>query len=81
MEDSYRIVQESQGSKCHHEAVEVMLMLPATTQDVGEQLVGQLSAEKAHNCRMFCRLAPVSGTLFSKDCLCEEKGMKAIATS
>ena len=44
-----RIFRNHEKSKCHAEAVERMVQLPATTPDVGEMLVGQLADQKKHN--------------------------------
>jgi hypothetical protein len=50
--DATRIFRDHEKSKCHTEAVERMLKLPATTPDVGEMLVGQLAEQKKHNRKM-----------------------------
>lgn len=43
-------------STCHHEAVDVMITIPATTKDVGEQLSQQHCQEKATNRKMFLNI-------------------------
>ena len=48
--------RKHRDSKSHREAVEVMLTLLATTQDVGEQLVRQLTAKKTPNHKMILKI-------------------------
>ena len=43
-------------SACHHSAVDVMITIPATTRDIGEQLSQIHSQEKATNRRMFLKI-------------------------
>ena len=50
------LLQKHQQSSCHREAVEVVITLPATTKDVGEQLVQQLAKEKESNRKMLLKI-------------------------
>ena len=43
-------------SSCHHEAVEAIITLPATTRDIGEQLSQQHSKEKQVNRKMLLKI-------------------------
>ena len=49
------LLQKHQGSKCHREAVEVMVTLPATTQDIGELFSSQQARDKEQNRRMLLK--------------------------
>ena len=48
--------QKHQQSSCHREAVDVMITLPNTTIDIGEQLVKQHAKEKECNRRMLLKI-------------------------
>lgn len=50
------IFLKHQQSSCHREAVEVVITLPATTKDIGEQLVQQHAKEKECNRRMLLKI-------------------------
>ena len=50
--DATRLFRAHELSKCHIEAVEKMVHLPATTPDIGEMLVGQLADDKKRNREM-----------------------------
>lgn len=50
------LFQKHQQSATHKQAVEVMIVLPSTTKDVGELLVTQLAREKEHNRKMFLKI-------------------------
>ena len=49
-------IQKHQESKCHREAVEVVITLPKTTVDIGEQLSLQHAREKDCNCKYFLHI-------------------------
>ena len=49
-------IQKHQESKCHHEAVEVVITLPKTTVDIGEQLSLQHAREKECNRKYFLHI-------------------------
>ena len=48
--------KKHQLSACHHKAVDVMIIIPATTRDIGEQLSLIHCQEKATNRRMFLKI-------------------------
>lgn len=48
--------KKHQLSACHHKAVDVMITIPSTTRDVGEQLSQIHRQEKATNRRMFLKI-------------------------
>ena len=50
------IMQQHQQSGCHREAVEVVITLPTTTKDIGEQLVQFHAKEKEYNCKMLLKI-------------------------
>lgn len=50
------LFQKHQDSKYHREAVEKMVTLPATTQDIGEQLSHQHAQEKKQNQEMLLKI-------------------------
>ena len=56
---SFRLHEKS---LCHKEAVEKVLMLPATTPDIGEMLLSTLAQEKATN--RHCLLKVMSSLRF-----------------
>lgn len=47
--DAIHSFRKHEKSVCHHEAVEVMITLPATTRDIGEQLSHQHAIQKEKN--------------------------------
>ena len=49
-------IQKHQESKCHREAVEVVITLPKTTVDIGEQLSLQHAREKEYNRKYFLHI-------------------------
>ena len=49
MEDATSSFRHHENSLCHKEAVEKLLILPATTTDVGELLSSTLAKQKADN--------------------------------
>ena len=50
------LISKHQQSSCHREPVEVVITLPATTKDVGEQLVQQHAKEKECNRKMLLKI-------------------------
>lgn len=48
--------QKHLQSSCHREAVEVVITLPATTKDIGEQLVQQHAKDKERNRKMLLKI-------------------------
>ena len=50
------LIPKHQQSSCHREAVEVLITLPVTTKDGGEQLVQQHSKEKEYNREMLLKI-------------------------
>ena len=48
--------KKHQLSACHHKAVDVMITIPSTTKDIGEQLSQIHRQEKATNRRMFLKI-------------------------
>ena len=48
--------KKDQLSACHHKAVDVMITIPSTTRDIGEQLSQIHRQEKATNRRMFLKI-------------------------
>ena len=48
--------RKHESSLCHKEAVEKLLTLPATTQDVGEMLSGTLALDRANNRHCFMKI-------------------------
>ena len=50
------LFQKHQQSDCHKEAVDVVITLPATTKDVGELLVKQLSNGSEYNRTMLLKI-------------------------
>ena len=60
--DTTMAFKKHESSACHHEAVDVLITIPVTTKDVGEQLSKQYSQEKATNRKMFLRFSRVYDT-------------------
>ena len=50
------LFQKHEQSACHREAVDVVLTLPATTKDIGEQLSQQHAKEKESNQKMLLKI-------------------------
>ena len=48
--------KNNHNSKCHCGAVEVMVTLPVTTRDIGEQLSSQHAREKEQNWQMLLKI-------------------------
>ena len=48
--------KKHQLSACHHKAVDIMITIPATTRNVGEQLSHIHCQEKATNRKMFLKI-------------------------
>ena len=54
--NSTTLFQKHRDSKCHREAVEVIVTLPAITQDIGEQLSKRHMQEKEMNRQMLVKI-------------------------
>ena len=54
--DAMRAFRDHEKSKCYKEAIECMVQIPATTPDVGEMFVVQLSQQKQQNREMLLHI-------------------------